>query len=120
MTDSASAGALAGVRVLDLTHFVAGPAATMALAFMGAEVIKVERPDVDSSQAPLNRLVINSNKKSITLDLKSEAGHATLLELAKQCDIFVENFSPGVIERLNLSYETVSNVNPKIIYAQVK
>jgi formyl-CoA transferase len=120
MTQPPTEGALAGVRVLDLTHFVAGPAATMALAFVGAEVIKVERPDVESSQAPLNRLVVNSNKKSITLDLKSEAGHATLLELAKHCDVFVENFSPGVIERLNLDYETVAAVNPKIIYAQVK
>src|SRR5713101_4479589 len=106
-----SQGALAGVRVLDLTHFVAGPAATMALAFMGAEVIKVERPEMESSQAPLNRLVVNSNKKSITLDLKTPAGHATLLELAKHCDVFVENFSPGVIERLNLDYETVSKAN---------
>jgi formyl-CoA transferase len=120
MTSTAAEGALAGVRVLDLTHFVAGPAATMALAFMGAEVIKVERPDVESSQAPLNRLVVNSNKKSITLDLKTEAGHRTLLDLATHCDVFVENFSPGVIERLKLDYETVSAVNPQIIYAQVK
>jgi formyl-CoA transferase len=113
-------GSLTGVRVLDLTHFVAGPAATMALAFMGAEVIKVERPDVESSQAPLNRLVMNSNKKSITLDLKSAAGHSALLDLASHCDVFIENFSPGVIERLSLDYATVSAVNPRIIYAQVK
>src|SRR5712692_4987343 len=113
-------GSLAGVRVLDLTHFVAGPAATMALAFMGAEVIKVERPDVESSQAPLSRFVMNSNKKSITLDLKSTAGHSTLLDLARHCDVFIENFSPGVIERLGLDYATVSAVNPRIIYAQVK
>ena len=113
-------GALAGVRVLDLTHFVAGPAATMALAFMGAEVIKVERPGTESAQAPLNRLVVNSNKKSITLDLKSPAGHDTVLELARHCDVFVENFSPGVIERLDLGYQTVSAVNPRLIYAQVK
>src|SRR5213082_1062493 len=65
-------------------------------------------------------LVVNSNKKSITLDLKTEAGHNAVLELAKHCDVFVENFSPGVIERLNLDYETVSTANPKIIYAQVK
>src|ERR1043166_3309665 len=115
-----SPGALAGVRVLDLTHFVAGPAATMALAFMGAEVIKVERADVEPTQAPLNRLIVNSNKKSITLDLKSAAGHQTLLDLAKHCDVFVENFSPGVIDRLNLDYATVAAVNPRIIYAQVK
>src|SRR5260370_7145045 len=121
MTDTPNTGALAGVRVLDLTHFVAGPAATMALAFMGAEVIKVERPDVgESAQAPLNRLILNTNKKSITLDLKSEAGHATVLELARHCDVFVENFSPGVIDRLGLTYEVISAVNPRIIYAQVK
>jgi formyl-CoA transferase len=115
-----SPGALAGVRVLDLTHFVAGPAATMALAFMGAEVIKVERAGVEPAQAPLNRLIVNSNKKSITLDLKTTAGHDTVLELARQCDVFVENFSPGVIDRLGLDYETVSAANPRIIYAQVK
>jgi formyl-CoA transferase len=115
-----SPGALAGVRVLDLTHFVAGPAATMALAFMGAEVIKVERAGVEPAQAPLNRLIVNSNKKSITLDLKTSAGHDTVLELAGQCDVFIENFSPGVIDRLGLDYETVSAANPRIIYAQVK
>src|SRR5262249_55512129 len=104
----------------DLTHFVAGPASTMALAFMGAEVIKVERADVEPAQAPLNRLMVNTNKKSITLDLKSEAGHRTVLELAKQCDVFVENFSPGVIDRLNLDCATVAAANPRIIYAQVK
>jgi formyl-CoA transferase len=108
------------VRVLDLTHFVAGPATTMALAFMGAEVIKVERADVEPIPAPLNRLIVNTNKKSITLDLKSKAGRATVLELAKQCDVFVENFSPGVIDRLGLTYDVVSAVNPRIIYAQVK
>src|SRR5688572_1912675 len=113
-------GALAGVRVLDLTHFVAGPAATMALAFMGAEVIKVERPDEVSGMARLNRLIVNVNKKSITLDLKTTAGRETVLELAKQCDVFIENFSPGVIERLGLTYDVVSAANPRIIYAQVK
>ncbi|MDE3077241.1 MAG: CoA transferase [Chloroflexota bacterium] len=112
-------GALAGVRVLDLTHFVAGPAATMALAFMGAEIIKVERPGVPRDGA-FRRSVIDVNKKSITLDLKSAAGKQTALDLAKQCDVFIENFSPGVIDRLGLDYETVSAVNPRIIYAQVK
>src|SRR5579883_1558412 len=96
-------GALAGVRVLDLTHFVAGPSATMALAFMGAEVIKVERTDVEPDKS-LNRIIINVNKKSIQLDLKSEAGRQTVLDLAKQCDVFIENFSPHVIERLGLDY----------------
>ena len=70
---------LKDVRVLDLTHFVAGPASTMALAFMGAEVIKVERPETESSMPPLNRLIVNPNKKSITLDLKSKAGFETVL-----------------------------------------
>ncbi len=111
---------LKDVRVLDLTHFVAGPAATMALAFMGAEVIKVERPETESSMPPLNRLIVNPNKKSITLDLKSKAGIDTVLALARKCDVFVENFSPGVIDRLGLTYEVVSGVNPRIIYAQVK
>jgi formyl-CoA transferase len=111
---------LKDVRVLDLTHFVAGPASTMALAFMGAEVIKVERPETESSMPPLNRLIVNPNKKSITLDLKSKAGFDTVLALARKCDVFVENFSPGVIDRLGLTYEVVSAVNPRIVYAQVK
>jgi formyl-CoA transferase len=92
----------------------------MALAFMGAEVIKVERPETDSSMPPLNRLIVNPNKKSITLDLKSKAGFDTVLALARQCDVFVENFSPGVIDRLGLTYDVISGVNPRIIYAQVK
>jgi formyl-CoA transferase len=117
---TADDGALTGVRVLDLTHFVAGPAATMALAFMGAEVIKVERPEESSGMPRLNRLIVNVNKKSITLDLKTTAGRETVLELAKHCDVFVENFSPGVIERLGLTYDIVSAANPQIIYAQVK
>jgi formyl-CoA transferase len=115
---TADQGALAGVRVLDLTHFVAGPAATMALAFMGAEVIKVERADAETGA--LTRLIVNVNKKSITLDLKTRAGIDAVLELARQCDVFIENFSPGVIDRLGLTYEAVSAVNPRIIYAQVK
>ncbi|HEX8969462.1 MAG TPA: CoA transferase [Chloroflexota bacterium] len=113
-------GPLTGVRVLDLTHFVAGPAATMALAFMGAEVIKVERPETEPGPPPLNRLIVNPNKKSITLDLKTRLGHDTVLDLARVCDVFIENFSPGVIDRLGLTYADVSAVNPRIIYAQVK
>src|SRR6185437_10989830 len=106
MQDTNGTGALAGVRVLDLTHFVAGPAATMALGFMGAEVIKVERPEL-KSDAALSRTMVNVNKKSIQLDLKSPEGRQTVLDLAKQCDVFIENFSPGVIDRLGLDYETV-------------
>jgi formyl-CoA transferase len=112
-------GALAGVRVCDLTHFVAGPSSTMALAFMGAEVIKVERTDIEQDKA-LNRIIINVNKKSIQLDMKSEEGRQAVLDLAAKSDVFVENFSPGVIDRLKLSYEYVKAVNPRIIYAQVK
>jgi len=92
----------------------------MALAFMGAEVIKVERPETEPGPPPLNRLIINANKKSITLDLKTSAGHNTVLALARLCDVFIENFSPGVIDRLGLTYDVVSAANPRIIYAQVK
>ena len=114
------AHALDGVRVLDLTHQVAGPSATMVLAFMGAEVVKVIAPGSRDSFDAIPFYLNNASKKSIELDLKSERGRATALRLAARADVFVENFSPGTIERLGLGYETLRNVNPRLIYAQVK
>lgn len=111
--------ALAGVRVLDLTHQVAGPSATMALAMLGAEVIKVERPGSDESQR-FPFFLVNISKRSVTLDLKTAKGVETALELAKRCDVFIENFRPGVIERLGLGYDAVSAVNERLIYAQLR
>jgi len=92
--------ALDGVRVLDLTHQVAGPSSTLILAFLGAEVVKVIAPGSRDSYDPIPFYLNNASKKSVELDLKSGAGVATARRLAEQADIFVENFSPGVIDRL--------------------
>jgi formyl-CoA transferase len=112
--------ALDGVRVLDLTHQVAGPSATLMLAYLGAEVVKVIAPGSRDSYDAIAFYLNNASKKSIELDLKSGQGVATARELAKRADIFVENFSPGVIERLGLGWDVLSGLNPRLIYAQVK
>src|SRR5947207_7504032 len=120
---------LDGVRVLDLSQFEAGPSCTEALAFLGAEVVKVENPKggdpgrrilSDDHIDSFYFLTFNANKKSMGVDLKSEAGKQLVLDLAKKADVFVENFAPGAIERLGLGYDVVSKLNPGIVYAQVK
>ena len=122
--------ALAGVRVLDLTQFEAGTSITETLAWLGADVIKVEnpkggeqgrnasseRPDADSYYF----MLLNANKRSITLNLKDARGKKMLREMIEEADIFAENFAPGVIEKLGFSYEDVAKINPRIIYATVK
>lgn len=117
-------GPLAGVRVLDLTRVLAGPFCTMILADLGAEVIKVEgpdRPDYTRSIPPFIGdmshyfLSVNRNKKGISIDLKSAAGRAVALDLASRCDVVVENFRPGVIDRLGLGYEALRERRPDII-----
>jgi len=113
-------GALDGVRVLDLTHQVAGPSATLMLAFLGAEVVKVIAPGSRDSYDSIAFYLNNASKKSVELDLKTDAGREAALRLADHADIFVENFSPGVIDRLGLSWEVLSGRNPGLIYAQVK
>ena len=90
--------ALDGVRVLDLTHQVAGPSATLMLAFLGAEVVKVIAPGSRDSYDPVPFYLNNASKKSVELDLKSQTGLRTALRLAERADILVENFSPGVID----------------------
>jgi formyl-CoA transferase len=129
-TDKNGRPALAGVRVVDLTQFEAGTSCTETLAWLGAEVIKVEepkrgdqgrgasteRPGVDSYYF----LLLNANKRSVTCNLKDPRGRDILCRLIEQADVFVENFGPGVIERLGFGYDAVSRVNPRIIYAQVK
>lgn len=121
-------GALDGVKILDLSSALAGPYCTMMLADMGAEVIKVEPPEGDVSRSwgpPFIEgessyfLSINRNKKSIVINLKSEKGKEIVLKLAEKCDVFVENFRPGVAKRLGVDYETVKKVNPKIIYCSI-
>jgi formyl-CoA transferase len=121
---------LSGVRVLDLSQFEAGPSCTEALAWLGAEVVKVENPrGGDPGRAILAApggadsfyfLIFNANKRSLAVDLKSPAGKQLVLDLASKADVLVENFAPGAIERLGLGYDAISKVNPGIVYAQVK
>lgn len=120
--------ALLGIRVLDLSRVLAGPYCTMLLADMGAEIIKVEIPGRgdDSREFPpfkngesLYYVNLNRGKKSLTLDLKHPKGKQIFLELVKKCDVLLENFRPGTMDRLNLSYETLKKVNPHLIYAAI-
>jgi formyl-CoA transferase len=122
--------ALEGVRVLDFTHVQSGPACTQFLAWFGADVIKVERPgtgditrgqlrdiaDVDS----LYFTMLNHNKRSITLDTKNAAGKAVLEELVTCCDVLVENFAPGVLDRMGLTWDRIQALNPRMIAASIK
>src|SRR5271169_1153750 len=116
---------LAGIKVLDLTQFEAGTTCTEALAWMGADVVKVENPDGGEAGRrgvadPYYFMIYNANKRSITVNLKSERGLALVKEMAKHADVFTENFGPGTIEKLGLGYDVISAINPRIIYAQVK
>ncbi len=121
-------GALDGIKVLDLTRMLAGPFATMMLADMGAEVIKIEIPGRgdDSRQfGPFKNgessyyINLNRNKKGITLNLKSEKGKKIFLELVKQADVVMENYRPGTMEKLGLGYEDLKKVNPGLVYGCV-
>ena len=130
MSDTTSVwpGPLAGVRVLDFTRVLAGPAASLALADMGAEVIKIEPPgtgDETRTFPPIREgeshyfLSINRGKKSIVVDLKAPEGVALVKDLAAQCDVVVENYRPGVMDRLGLGYEALAAVNPRLIYCAI-
>jgi formyl-CoA transferase len=124
------AKALDGVRILDFTHVQSGPTCTQLLAWFGADVIKVERaghgditreqlrdiPDVDS----LYFTMLNHNKRSITLDTKHKAGKAVLEKLIRHCDVLVENFAPGALDRMGFTWERIQQLNPKMIVASVK
>jgi formyl-CoA transferase len=116
---------LAGIRVLDLTQFEAGTTCTEALAWMGADIAKVENPKGGEAGRTgfgdaYYFMMYNANKRSITVNLKSDRGLALVKEMVKQADVFTENFAPGAVERLGLGYDVVSAINPRIIYAQVK
>ena len=122
------AGPLAGVRVLDFTRVLAGPAASQALADLGAEVLKIEPPgagDETRTFPPFREgeshyfLSVNRGKKSIVIDLKAEAGVALARDLAANCDILIENYRPGVMDRLGLGYEALSAINPRLIYCAI-
>ena len=121
-------GLLDGVRVLDLTRVLAGPYCCMMMADMGAEVIKIERPgkgDDSRTNMPIVGgesayfMNLNRNKQSVTINFKSEKGKEILLDLVKKSDVVVENFRPGVMEKLGLGYEDLKKVNPGIIYGCV-
>ncbi|HEY0234719.1 MAG TPA: formyl-CoA transferase [Afipia sp.] len=122
--------ALQGVRILDFTHVQSGPTCTQLLAWFGADVIKVERPGVgDITRTQLQDVpnadslyftMLNHNKRSITLDTKNAKGKEVLTALMKSCDVLVENFGPGVLDRMGFPWETINKINPKLIVASVK
>jgi CoA:oxalate CoA-transferase len=123
---------LDGVRVLDMTNVLSGPFATLHLALLGAEVIKIENPDGGDLARKLGNvpeynqkllgtsfLAQNANKKSLTLNLKAEQGHQIFRKLVETADVLVENFRPGVMARLGFSYEELCGINPRIIYCAI-
>lgn len=123
-------GPLSGVRVLDLTHVLNGPFATMLLAHMGAEVLKVEHGagdryrhswmPPDAGRDGYEFLAVNANKKCITLNMKHPEGRKIFERLLAQSDVLVENFSAGVMDRLGLSYDEIRKINPRVIYASAR
>ncbi len=128
MSISASDPPLKGIRVLDLSRVLAGPFCSMNLSDLGAEVIKVEIPqqgDDTRAYPPFINgvssyyLSLNRGKKSITLDLKTEEGVKIVHDLAAKSDIVLENFRPGVTKRLNVDYDTLKKINPKVIYCSI-
>ena len=122
--------ALKGVKVLDMTHVQSGPTCTQLLAWFGADVVKVERPGVgDATRGQLRDVpeadslyftMLNSNKRSITLNPKKPEGAKIFTQLIKECDVMVENFAPGALDRMGFSWEKIQEINPRIIYASVK
>ncbi|RFC62601.1 CoA transferase [Fulvimarina endophytica] len=122
------AGPLSGIRIADFTSMIAGPLATMILADQGADVIKIERPEGgDHSRQVADRrggfsasfLQNNRNKRSVALDLKSEAGLQAALDIAASADVVVENFRPGVAERIGIGYEAIRALRPDIVYVSI-
>ncbi|GAA4535796.1 formyl-CoA transferase [Amycolatopsis samaneae] len=122
--------ALEGIRVLDMTHVQSGPSATQMLAWLGADVIKLEAPgrgDITRGQLrdlpgvdSLYFTMLNGNKRSITLNMKSEQGKKLFGELVSQVDVLVENFGPGVVDRFGFSWERLAELNPRLVYASIK
>jgi formyl-CoA transferase len=126
----APGSALSGIRVIDMTHNQAGPACAQILGFFGADVIKLEepkggdvartnmrdKPDSDS----LFFLILNANKRSLTLNLKTEEGKALFRKVIAESDVLLENFGPGALDRLGLGYDALSKINPRLIYATIK
>ena len=124
------AKALEGVRILDMTHVQSGPTCTQLLAWFGADVIKVERTGVgDATRGQLQDIpkvdslyftMLNHNKRSVTLNTKHARGKEIFAKLIKHCDVMVENFAPGAIDRMGFPWEKIQEINPRMIYASVK
>lgn len=122
--------ALEGVKVLDFTHVQSGPTCTQLLAWLGADVIKVERPGVGDATRKqlvdkpgadsLYFTMLNHNKRSIEINSKNEAGKEVLTKLIETCDVLVENFAPGALDRMGFSWENIQKINPRIVVASVK
>jgi len=121
--------ALDGVRVLDMTHVQSGPSCTQILAWLGADVVKLEAPTGDITRQQLRDLpdvdslyftMLNCNKRSITLNTKSDRGKEIFTELLKSSDVLVENFAPGALDRMGFSWERIQEINPRLIYASIK
>ena len=121
--------ALKGVRILDMTHVQAGPTCSQLLAWMGADVIKFEPPQGDATRGQLRDVpnadslyftMLNCNKRSITVNMKTAEGKAVFVDLVKQCDIVMENFGPGVLDRLGFSWEKIHDINPRVVMGSIK
>ncbi|MFF3418981.1 formyl-CoA transferase [Streptomyces sp. NPDC002698] len=121
--------ALEGIRVLDMTHVQSGPSATQLMAWLGADVVKLEAPTGDITRAQLRDIpdadslyftMLNSNKRSITLNTKTERGKQLLTELIRRSDVMVENFGPGAIDRMGFTWDRIREINPRIVYASIK
>ena len=121
--------ALSGIRILDMTHVQAGPTASQLLAWLGADVIKFEPPTGDVTRTQLRDVpdadslyftMLNCNKRSITVNMKNPAGKGVFLELLKKCDVVMENFGPGVLDRLGFTWEKIHAINPRIVLASIK
>jgi formyl-CoA transferase len=121
--------ALKGVRILDMSHVQAGPTCSQLLAWLGADVIKFENPAGDATRAQLRDVpnadslyftMLNCNKRSITVNMKSAEGKQVFVDLLKKCDILMENFGPGVLERFGFAWEEIHRINPKIVMGSIK
>ncbi len=121
--------ALSGVRILDMTHVQAGPTCSQLLAWLGADVIKFEPPTGDVTRGQLRDVpdadslyftMLNSNKRSITVNMKNPVGKEVFIALLKKCDVVMENFGPGVLDRLGFPWDTVHQINPAVVMASIK
>jgi formyl-CoA transferase len=121
--------ALDGIRILDMTHVQSGPSATQILAWLGADVVKLEAPHGDITRGQLRDLpdvdslyftMLNCNKRSITLNMKSDEGKELFTELVQKSDVLVENFGPGAVDRMGFTWDRLQELNPGLIYASIK